>query len=70
MGVVAETCDSCAVIYMQGDIVEYELWPMAAPLSTGLLIPFPRLDVDMGGSPVPGLPASDRAAEYCSFAAL
>lgn len=73
MGVVAETCDSCAVIYA-GDIVEYGTVAhifrnRRHPYTTGLFDSIPRLDVDMERlTPIAGL-ASDptELPEYCSF---
>lgn len=73
MGVVAETCDSCAVIYA-GDIVEYGTVAhifrnRQHPYTTGLFDSIPRLDVDMERlTPIAGL-ASDptELPEYCSF---
>ena len=73
MGVVAETCDSCAVIYA-GDIVEYGTVAhifrnRQHPYTTGLFDSSPRLDVDMERlTPIAGL-ASDptELPEYCSF---
>lgn len=73
MGVVAETCDSCAVIYA-GDIVEFGsvadiFRNRKHPYTIGLFDSIPRLDVDAERlTPIAGL-ASDPTdlPEYCSF---
>lgn len=73
MGVVAKTCDTCAVIYA-GDIVEYGTVAhifknRKHPYTIGLFDSIPRLDVDTKRlTPIPGL-ASDptQLPEYCSF---
>ena len=73
MGVVAETCDSCAVIYA-GDIVEYgtvaDIFHYRKhPYTIGLFDSIPRLDLDTERlTPIAGL-ASDPTdlPEYCSF---
>ena len=73
MGVVAETCDTCAVIYA-GDIVEYgtvaDIFRRRChPYTKGLFDSIPRLDADVERlTPIIGL-ASDPTdlPEYCSF---
>ena len=73
MGVVAETCDSCAVIYA-GEIVEFGtvqdiFYDRQHPYTKGLFDSIPILDKDVDRlTPIPGL-ASDPTdlPEYCSF---
>ena len=73
MGVVAETCDSCAVIYA-GEIVEFGtvqdiFYHRQHPYTQGLFDSIPILDKDVDRlTPIPGL-ASDPTdlPEYCSF---
>ena len=73
MGVVAETCDNCAVIYA-GEIVEYGtvqdiFFDRRHPYTKGLFDSIPILDKDVERlTPIPGL-ASDPTdlPEFCSF---
>ena len=73
LGIVAEMCDNCAVIYA-GEIVEYgnleQIFdhPMH-PYTLGLMASIPSLDKDVERlSPIPGLVADPtRLPSYCSF---
>ena len=73
MGVVADTCDSCAVIYA-GEIVEYGtvqdiFYNRQHPYTKGLFNSIPILDKDVRRlTPIPGLACDPTdLPEYCSF---
>ena len=73
LGIVAEMCDKCAIIYA-GEIVEYGTLehifdnPMH-PYTLGLMASIPSLDKDVERlKPIPGLVADPtNLPEYCSF---
>lgn len=73
LGIVAEMCDKCAIIYA-GEIVEYGTLehifdnPMH-PYTIGLMESIPSLDKDVPRlKPIPGLVADPtQLPEYCSF---
>lgn len=73
LGIVAEVCDKCAIMYA-GEIVEYgELEHIfdrpAHPYTIGLLGTIPSLDKDVDRlKPIPGLVTDPtNLPEYCSF---
>ena len=73
LGIVAEMCDKCAIIYA-GEIVEYGNlehifdWPMH-PYTIGLLESIPSLDKDVERlKPIPGLMIDPtNLPQHCSF---